>query len=129
MEDFDKAGVVIALKGGTAENQILTDRIKTATITRFPGQDEFRLAVVSGRADIAVDDADPNSIFAASYPDWSTTVIPEPALARQGVAFGFSKAVSLEEIQTLDILIEEMVAKGEVEAMFKDWAAKLGKPQ
>ena len=63
MEDFDKAGVVIALKGGTAENQILTDRIKTATITRFPGQDEFRLAVVSGRADIAVDDADPNSIL------------------------------------------------------------------
>lgn len=129
IQDFDQPGVVFAVKGGTAEADVLASLVKSATVTRFPGQDEFRLAVVSGRADIAVDDADPNAIFAASYPDWSQTILPEPALARQGVAFGFAKSVSLEEIQTLDILIEEMVAKGEVEAMFADWAAKLGKPQ
>jgi polar amino acid transport system substrate-binding protein len=128
LEDFDKTGVTFAVKGGTAEEQILSERVKNATINRFPDQDSFRLAVVSGRADIAVDDADPNSIFAASY-DWSATVLPDPPLARQGVAFGFAKSVSLEEIQTLDILIEQMVATGEVEKMFKDYAAKLAKPQ
>jgi polar amino acid transport system substrate-binding protein len=129
LEDFDKAGVTFAVKGGTAEEQVLSERVKNATINRFPDQDTFRLAVVSGRADVAVDDADPNSIFAAGYPDWAQTVLPDPPLARQGVAFGFAKNVPLEDIQTLDILIEQMVATGEVDQMFKDYATKLAKAQ
>lgn len=119
--DFDKKGIVFALKGGTAEEKALSDKIKNAAISRFPGQDEFRLAVATGRADIAVDDADPNSLFAMEHKDWSATVIPEPALARQGVAFGFRKTVPLEQIQTLNILLEQLIAKGWVEQRFDEY--------
>jgi len=113
------------VKGGTAEEQVLSEQVKNATIARYPGQDEFRLAVVSGRADIAVDDADPNALFAKAYPEWSTAVIPTPALAKQGVAFGFPKSVPLEQIQTLDILIEQLIAKGEIEKMFDDYNTRI----
>lgn len=127
VEDFDKKGIVFALKGGTAEEKALSSKIKNATISRFPGQDEFRLAVATGRADIAVDDADPNSIFANEHKDWIMAVLPEPALARQGIAFGFRKSVKLEEIQTLNILLEQLIAKGWVESRFEDYFALLAK--
>ena len=125
LADFDKPNITFAVKGGTAEEQILTQQVKNATISRFPGQDEFRLAVVTGRADIAVDDADPNALFAASYPEWSHAVIPVPALAKQGVAFGFRKTVGLDEIQTLDILLEQLIAQGKVDKMFEEYDEKI----
>jgi len=125
LADFDQKGITFAVKGGTAEEQVLSEQVKNATIARYPGQDEFRLAVVSGRADIAVDDADPNALFAKAYPEWSTAVIPTPALAKQGVAFGFPKSVPLEQIQTLDILIEQLIAKGEIEKMFDDYNTRI----
>lgn len=127
VKDFDKKGIIFALKGGTAEEKALSDQIKNATISRFPGQDEFRLAVATGRADIAVDDADPNSIFAMEHKDWSMAVIPEPAIARQGVAFGFRKSVALEEVQTLNILLEQLIAKGWVEKRFEEYFALFAK--
>jgi polar amino acid transport system substrate-binding protein len=127
IQDFDKEGIVFALKGGTAEEKALSDQIKNATISRFPGQDEFRLAVATGRADIAVDDADPNSIFAMEHKDWSMLVVPEPSITKQGVAFGFRKSVGLDEIQTLNILIEQLIAKGWVEKRFEDYFEQAAK--
>ena len=38
-------------------------------------------------------DADTNMLFAAINKDWSATVLPEPSLAKQGVAYGFRKSV------------------------------------
>ena len=42
------------------------------------------------------------------------TVLPEPSLAKQGVAYGFRKSVPLAQIEALNIFLEEAVAEGHV---------------
>jgi polar amino acid transport system substrate-binding protein len=112
LADFDKSGVTIAVMSGTAQDHSITPLIENATIARLPDFDASRMAVISNRADVLADDADGNMLFADSNPDWSATVIPDPAIAKQGIAFGFRETVSLEDIQALDILIEELRAEG-----------------
>jgi polar amino acid transport system substrate-binding protein len=124
VEDFDQRNITLALKAGTAEDKILSQRIKNATISRFPGQDEFRMALLTGRADIAVDDADPNSLFQQTYEELMN-IKPEPALAKQGVAYGFRKTVDLEEIQVFDIFLEQLIEKGAVEQMFAEYNERI----
>jgi polar amino acid transport system substrate-binding protein len=114
MADFDKDGITMSVMSGTAQDHTITDQIKHATIMRLPDVDAARLAVSSRRADISVDDADTNMLFAAVNKDWSNTVKPDPSLAKQGVAYGFRKAVSLEQIQAFDIFLQEAVAEGHV---------------
>ena len=112
--DFDKDGIVLSVMSGTAQDHTITDQIKHATIMRLPDVDAARLAVSSKRADVSVDDADTNMLFAAVNKDWSATVLPEPSLAKQGVAYGFRKSVPLEQIEALNIFLEEAVAEGHV---------------
>ena len=112
LADFDKSGVTIAVMSGTAQDHSITPLIQNATIARLPDFDASRMAVISNRADVLADDADGNMLFAESNPEWSATVIPDPAIAKQGIAFGFRETVPLEDIQALDILIEELRAEG-----------------
>jgi polar amino acid transport system substrate-binding protein len=113
-QDFDKDGVTLSVMSGTAQDHTITDEFKHATIMRLPDVDAARLAVSSKRADVSVDDADTNMLFAAVNKDWSATVRPNPSLAKQGVAYGFRKTVSLDQIQAFDIFLEEAVAEGHV---------------
>jgi polar amino acid transport system substrate-binding protein len=112
LADFDKPGVTIAVMSGSAQDHSITSLIRNATIARLPDFDASRMAVISQRADLLADDADGNMLFARSHPEWSATVLPDPAIAKQGIAFGFRKTVPLEDIQALDILIEELRAEG-----------------
>jgi polar amino acid transport system substrate-binding protein len=112
LADFDKKGITIAVMSGTAQDHSITPLIHNATIARLPDFDASRMAVISNRADVLADDSDGNMLFAESHPEWAVTVLPNPAIAKQGIAFGFRKTVPLEEIQALDILIEELRAEG-----------------
>ena len=112
--DFDKDGVTLSVMSGTAQDHTITDLIKHATIMRLPDVDAARLAVSSKRADVSVDDADTNMLFAAVNKDWSATVKPVPALAKQGVAYGFRKSVPPDQIEAFNIFLEEAVAEGHV---------------
>jgi polar amino acid transport system substrate-binding protein len=113
-QDFDKDGVILSVMSGTAQDHTITDEFKRATIMRLPDVDAARLAVSSKRADVSVDDADTNMLFAAVNKDWSATVRPNPSLAKQGVAYGFRKTVSLDQIQAFDIFLEEALVEGHV---------------
>lgn len=112
--DFDKDGVTIAIMSGTAQDHTITDIVKHATIMRLPDNDSSRLAVTSHRADALADDADTNMLFAAVNKEWSATLNPQPALAKQGVAVGFRKSVPLDQIEAFNIFLEEAVAEGHV---------------
>ena len=87
--DIDKEGVTLAVMSGTAQDKAISAAVKTAQILRLPGNDETRLAVTFKRADILVDASDTNQLFTQSNPEWAVALNPTPALAKQGVAFGF----------------------------------------
>ena len=125
LADFDKEGVTIAVMSGTAQDHSITPMIQHATISRLPDFDASRMAVISRRADVLADDADGNMLFAESNPEWSATVIPDPAIAKQGIAFGFRETVSLEEIQALDILIEELRAVGVMDQWMDQYVSQI----
>ena len=125
LADFDKEGITIALMSGTAQDHSITPLIKNATISRLPDFDSSRMAVIARRADVLADDADSNMLFAESNSEWSGTVIPDPAIARQGIAFGFRKSVPLEEILALDILVEQLRAEGVTDRWMKHYVAQI----
>ncbi|MCH8997260.1 MAG: transporter substrate-binding domain-containing protein [Proteobacteria bacterium] len=125
LADFDKEGITIALMSGTAQDHSITPLIKNATISRLPDFDSSRMAVIARRADVLADDADGNMLFAESNSEWSGTVIPDPAIARQGIAFGFRKSVPLEEILALDILVEQLRAEGVTDRWMKHYVAQI----
>jgi polar amino acid transport system substrate-binding protein len=125
LADFDKDGVTIAVMSGTAQDHSITPLIHNATIARLPDFDASRMAVISNRADALADDADGNMLFAESNPEWSATVLPDPAIAKQGIAFGFRESVSLEDIQALDILIEELRAEGVMDQWMDHYVSEI----
>jgi polar amino acid transport system substrate-binding protein len=125
LADFDKPGVTIAVMSGTAQDHSITPLIKNATIARLPDFDASRMAVISNHADVLADDADGNMLFAESHPEWSATVLPDPAIAKQGIAFGFRKTVPLEDIQALDILIEELRAEGVIDQWMNHYVTQI----
>jgi polar amino acid transport system substrate-binding protein len=125
LADFDKAGITVAVMSGTAQDHSITPLIHNATIARLPDFDASRMAVISNRADVLADDSDGNMLFAESHPEWSATVLPDPAIAKQGIAFGFRKTVSLEDIQALDILIEELRAEGVMDQWMNQYVTQI----
>lgn len=121
--NFDRDDITYAAVAGTAEEQALSDRVKNAKILRLPNIDDVRLAVTTHRADAAVADAVTNQLFANVNKDWSATVVPEPALAKQGIAYGFRRDVPMDDIEALNIFIDEAVAKGEVKTLTEKYIA------
>jgi polar amino acid transport system substrate-binding protein len=117
--DIDQPGVTIAVMSGTAQDKAISAQVKNATLLRLPSNDETRLAVVSRRADILVDASDTNLLFTQSNPDWAVAFNPEPALAKQGVAFGLPHGLSAADVAVVDIFLEEKVATGHVDALIK----------
>lgn len=115
--DMDIAGVTMAVMSGTAADKAISAAVKNATILRLPSADETRLALQSRRADVVVDASDTNLLFTQANPDWSATLNPEPALAKQGVAFGLPHGLSAADVAVVDIFLEEKVATGAVDAL------------
>jgi polar amino acid transport system substrate-binding protein len=117
--DLDQEGVTLAVMSGTAQDKAISAAVKKAQILRLPSNDETRLAVVSKRADILVDASDTNQLFTQSNPDWAVALNPEPALAKQGVAFGLPHQLSAADVEVVNIFLEERVATGHVEELIR----------
>ncbi len=115
--DYDKEGVTFAVMSGTAQDKAISAAVKTAKIMRLPGMDETRLAVMSRRADVLVDASDTNHLFAVANPDWAKEVLPKPALAKQGVAFGVRRDASAADLQVLNIYVTQRRETGEIDAL------------
>lgn len=115
--DYDKEGVTFAVMSGTAQDKAISAAVKTARIMRLPGMDETRLAVMSRRADVLVDASDTNHLFAVANPDWAREVLPKPALAKQGVAFGVRRDASAADLQVLNIYVTQRRETGEIDAL------------
>ncbi|MDH4567289.1 transporter substrate-binding domain-containing protein [Pseudomonas sp. BN414] len=115
--DYDKAGVTFAVMSGTAQDKAISAAVKTAKIMRLPGMDETRLAVMSRRADVLVDASDTNHLFAVANAGWAKEVLPKPALAKQGVAFGVRRDASAADLQVLNIYVTQRRETGEIDAL------------
>lgn len=115
--DIDVEGVTLAVMSGTAQDKAISAAVQNAEVLRLPTSDETRLAVISRRADILVDASDTNQLFTQSNPDWAVALNPEPALAKQGVAFGLPAGLSAQDVEVVNIFLEERVATGHVDAL------------
>lgn len=123
--DYDKEGVTFAVMSGTAGDKLISAAVKNGKIMRLPGMDETRLAVMSRRADVLVDANDTNHLFALANPDWTKEVLPEPALAKQGVSFGLRRDISAADLQVLNIYLTQRRETGEIEALVDKASAEV----
>ncbi|RUM24146.1 amino acid ABC transporter substrate-binding protein [Rhizobium vallis] len=123
--DVDVAGVTIILMSGTSIDGTLSPQIKNATILRLPDIDATRLALSSRRGDILFDDSDSNALFSATGKDRWVTLNPEPAISKQGIAFGLRRSASYSDIQSLNFFIQEKSAIGEIDRIAKGYIDKL----
>ncbi|MBL0373952.1 transporter substrate-binding domain-containing protein [Rhizobium sp. KVB221] len=119
VSDIDLDGVTIAVMSGSAQDKSISAVVKKAQIMRLPTSDETRLALTSKRADILVDASDSNQLFTQANPDWAVALNPQPALAKQGVAFGLPQQLSAADKEVVDIFLEERVATGHVEDLIR----------
>jgi polar amino acid transport system substrate-binding protein len=104
--DLDKPGIVFAVVAGTADDKAITPVIKQAQIMRLPDGDGARLAVISRRADLMVDESDANLIFRAAHPDWAVIFNPQPAFNQEDVSFGLTKNWKKADLDQLNAYIE-----------------------
>ena len=117
LADIYKPGVTFAVMSGTAQDKAISAVVKQGTIMRLPGMDETRLAVMSRRADVLVDASDTNHLFALANPTWVREILPKPALAKQGVAFGVRRDISWADLQVLNIYLTQRRETGEIAAL------------
>ncbi|MDC7713653.1 transporter substrate-binding domain-containing protein [Vogesella sp. LYT5W] len=117
--DIDKPGAVVAVMSGTSQDKAVSAVLKQAQIMRLPGIDETRMAVSSRRADFIADASDTNWIFSESHGDWAKTFVPNPALAKQEVAFGIRKNTSPDDVAMLNAYLKKKVSSGYVNALIK----------
>ena len=125
LADFDKDGLTIAVMQGAAGDLSITPVVDNAKIIRLDGANEGRLAIISKRADVFATDSDIHRITILKNPDWANQVLPEPAIARQGIAFAVRKSVPLEDVQVLDIYLEEQLATGNVQRLYEAAVKKM----
>jgi polar amino acid transport system substrate-binding protein len=125
LADLDQAGTTIIIMSGTSSDLTLTPQIKNATILRLPDIDATRLALASRRGDILIDDGDSNALFAATAPDRWATLEPQPAISKQGIAFGLRRSASYADIEALNFFIEEKNAIGETQRIAQGYVDAL----
>ncbi|QSL92790.1 transporter substrate-binding domain-containing protein [Ectopseudomonas toyotomiensis] len=123
--DYDKEGVTFAVMSGTAGDKLISAAVKNGKIMRLPGMDETRMAVMSRRADVLVDANDTNHLFALANPGWTKEVLPEPALAKQGVSFGLRRDISPADLQVLNIYLTQRRETGEIDALIDKASAEV----
>jgi polar amino acid transport system substrate-binding protein len=123
-KNFDNENITFAVVGGTAEEQALSARIHKAKILKLPNIGDVGLAVSSRRADVSVADSITNQLFINANEGWAVAAIPDPALAKQGIAYGFRRSVPLDDIEAFNIFIEQKAADGSVARLTQKYSAK-----
>ncbi|MFK0309792.1 transporter substrate-binding domain-containing protein [Pseudomonas sp. NPDC090233] len=124
LADYDKPGVTIAVISGTAADKAVSSAIRNATLMRLPGSDETRMALMSKRADILADANDTNHLFALAN-DWTNEVLPEPALAKQGVSFALALQTPPEDMAQLDAYLTQRRETGEIDRLVDKASAEI----
>ncbi|MBK5001329.1 transporter substrate-binding domain-containing protein [Pseudomonas sp. S31] len=114
---LDKPEVTFAVMSGTAQDKAISSVVRNGKIMRLPGMDEARLAVMSKRADVLVDASDTNHLFALANPDWTREILPKPALAKQGVAFGLRRDIAAADLEALNIYLRQRRDAGEIQQL------------
>uniref|UniRef100_UPI00334146BC substrate-binding periplasmic protein n=1 Tax=Castellaniella defragrans TaxID=75697 RepID=UPI00334146BC len=125
LESLDQPDITFGVVSGTAHDHTISRRLKQARIMRLPSIDEVRLALLSRRVDATVDEVDTNRIFLMQYPGRFASVNPVPALQKQGMGFGLPHQTSSADTAVLDIFINEKVALGEVDELFKRYSQQI----
>jgi len=115
--DYDLKGVKFSVMSGTQQDQVISKLVKNGQVQRLPGMDETRLALISKRVDVLVDDSGTNKIFSIANPDWAREVLPNPPLAPTPMSFGIRKSRPAAEVEQLNTYINRRRESGEVEAM------------
>jgi polar amino acid transport system substrate-binding protein len=124
LADLDKTGVNIVVMSGTATAAAVSPQVKNATILQLPDVDATRLALSSRRADVLVDDSDTNDLFAATNRQRWKIIIPDPAIAKQGIAYGLRRTASYADVNVLNYFLQEKIAIGEVDKLVKTYVEK-----
>jgi len=128
LADIDRDGVSLAIVAGTAQEQTLSGLIKKAQIVRLPDVDATRLAVSTHRADALADDGDTDALFVATDPNRWVALAPNPAISKQGIAFGLRRDASWADVQSLNFFITEKAATGEIQRIGQAYIDKLAVP-
>ncbi|WP_426151219.1 transporter substrate-binding domain-containing protein [Pseudomonas sp. DC3000-4b1] len=124
LADYDKDGVTIAVMSGTSADKALSREIQHAKIMRLPGLDETRMALISRRADVLADASDTNRLFIRRN-DWAKEVALQPALAKQGIAFGVARDMPVADQQVLNIYLQQRRDAGDIDKLVEKANAQL----
>lgn len=119
VEDIDKPDITVIVLSGTAADKAVSPILKHAKIMRLPGFDETRLALMSKRGDVLADDNMSNMLLATAHKDWVKILVPNPLLAKQGIAIGIRKDTPVEDIGVINKFIQDQRSSGEVEKLTK----------
>jgi polar amino acid transport system substrate-binding protein len=114
-DDLDKKGVKVAVMMGTAEDKSLSRVAKNLEILRLPDQNETRIAVLSGRAAVLMDDISGNAKFAQENKT-IRLIIPEPPIMLEGVAYAIRQGYTNDDLEALNIMVEDFINTGKLKA-------------
>lgn len=120
VEDIDKPNITVIVLSGTAADKAVSPILKNAKIMRLPGFDETRLALMSKRGDVLADDNMSNMLLESAHKDWVNILVPNPLLAKQGIAIGIRKDTPVQDIGVLNKFIQEQRTSGEVDKLIKE---------
>ncbi len=114
-DDLDKKGTKVAVMMGTAEDKSLSRVAKNLEILRLPDQNETRIAVLSGRAPVLMDDISGNAKFAQENKT-IRLIIPEPPIMLEGVAYAIRQGYTNDDLEALNIMVEDFINTGKLKA-------------
>lgn len=119
VSDIDKPNITVIVLSGTAADKAISTELKKAKIMRLPGFDETRLALMSKRGDMLADDNMSNMLLETAHKDWVKILMPNPLLAKQGIAIGVRKDTPVDDIGVLNKFIGSERSSGEVDKLIK----------
>lgn len=120
LPDLDQPEVTLAVMSGSVADKAISEVLKKANIMRLPGSDEVRLALLSKRADVMVDDVATNMLVAAVHADTVTMFDPKPPVMALPAGFGLNKNLTAADLKVLDDFIATKMKSGAIDKLMKE---------
>lgn len=114
LKQLNKPSITVAVMSGTVQQESAAKALPHAHLMPLPSDNEARLAVTSGRADLLADAHISNLVFKYAHPSWARIYDPKPPLAPQGVAFALAKSRPKSDVAMLNRFIESKKKSGEI---------------
>lgn len=125
LSTLDVAGMKIGVVSGQSHDFAITERFKNAEIVRLPTIEAVNLALLSGRLDAVAASIYINRVFEGANAEQVTTVVPQPPLTKNGVAFGLPRTADWHDVNVLNIFLEKIVATGNADASMKRYSDQM----